>query len=223
MKKCIKCKLDKIESDFGICKSRKDGLQKQCKKCAKDYRDANKAKVKIANKLYREANKDKAAQYSKDYYKEYQDEFIELARERYLKNKDDLLEKAKIYYIDNKVEINIKKAEYIRQRLKADPLYKLKMNIRTLIKNSIKGRGVKKNTKTANILGCSFQEFKDYLESKFTPEMNWDNQGSYWHMDHIKPISLGQTEQEVIELNHYTNFQPLEKFANLTKSNKYTF
>ncbi len=40
-------------------------------------------------------------------------------------------------------------------------------------------------------------------------------------MDHIKPISLARTESEVIELNHYTNFQPLWAKDNLSKGKKY--
>ena len=50
--------------------------------------------------------------------------------------------------------------------------------------------------------------------------MRWDNHGE-WHMDHIKPISLAKTENEILELNHYTNFQPLWANENLSKSNKY--
>ena len=49
--------------------------------------------------------------------------------------------------------------------------------------------------------------------------MTWENQGE-WHFDHIIPISSAQTEEEVIKLNHYTNFQPLWAEDNLRKSNK---
>ena len=56
---------------------------------------------------------------------------------------------------------------------------------------------------------------------KFDENMNWDNQGTYWHMDHIKPISLAKTENEAYELNHHTNFQPLYWRDNLKKSNYY--
>lgn len=47
-----------------------------------------------------------------------------------------------------------------------------------------------------------------------------DNHGK-WHMDHIKPVSLAKTENEIIELNRYTNFQPLWAKDNLSKGNKY--
>ena len=41
------------------------------------------------------------------------------------------------------------------------------------------------------------------------------------HIDHIKPISLAKTEEEVYLLNHYTNLQPLWAEENIKKSNKY--
>ena len=40
------------------------------------------------------------------------------------------------------------------------------------------------------------------------------------HLDHIVPLSLGETEEEIIALNHYSNFQPLPPKDNLKKNNK---
>ena len=50
--------------------------------------------------------------------------------------------------------------------------------------------------------------------------MNWDNRDK-WHLDHIKPISYAKDEKEIIELNHYSNYQPLFAKDNLAKGNKY--
>ena len=69
-------------------------------------------------------------------------------------------------------------------------------------------------------MDCSFEEFKLHLESQFDDKMNWENQGTYWHMDHIIPISSAETEEDVYRLNHYKNFQPLYWEDNLKKSNK---
>jgi hypothetical protein len=46
-----------------------------------------------------------------------------------------------------------------------------------------------------------------------------ENHGK-WHIDHIIPISLAKTEDEVYLLCHYTNFQPLWARDNLVKKNK---
>jgi hypothetical protein len=41
-----------------------------------------------------------------------------------------------------------------------------------------------------------------------------------WELDHKMPISSAQTEEDIIRLNHYSNYQPLWKKDNLKKSNK---
>ena len=46
-----------------------------------------------------------------------------------------------------------------------------------------------KKDRTLEYLGCSIGEYCVYLESKFDNKMNWDNQGTYWQIDHIKPIA----------------------------------
>jgi len=84
---------------------------------------------------------------------------------------------------------------------------------------SIRNKGYTKKSKTYEILGCTFEEFKLHIESQFTNKMSWDNR-SEWHLDHIIPISSAKTEEEVIKLNHYTNFQPLWAIDNLRKGNK---
>ncbi len=65
-------------------------------------------------------------------------------------------------------------------------------------------------------MGCSFEELKQHLESKFEPWMNWDNRGLYngelnygWDIDHVIPLSSVSEESDIIKLNHYTNLQPL--------------
>jgi hypothetical protein len=83
-----------------------------------------------------------------------------------------------------------------------------------------KNRGYKKNERTEKILGCTIIEFKKHLESKFSDGMCWDNQGD-WHLDHIRPVSWANDEYELLELNHFTNFQPLWSHDNLSKGNRW--
>jgi hypothetical protein len=56
--------------------------------------------------------------------------------------------------------------------------------LRTALKNNSKRGSAVKD------LGCSIEELKIYLESKFLPGMSWDNWSpDGWHIDHIKPLS----------------------------------
>ena len=110
---------------------------------------------------------------------------------------------------------------YKKERLKTDHIFKFKGNVRSLIKNSFK-RGtnqLRKDAKTETILGCVIEEFTLYIESKFIDGMTMKNHGK-WHLDHIIPLSKATTKEEIIKLNHYTNFQPLWAEDNLKKGNK---
>ena len=180
------------------------------KECNKEWREENKDTLKEKSLKYREENKDVLKESKRLYYQNLSDD-----------KKEKLKEQKRLNYNKNIEKNRIKKNKYVKDKINNDPLFKLCFNIRTLIRNSIKNQYTKKSKKTQEILGCSFEEFKIYLESKFDENMNWDNQGSYWHMDHIKPISLANTKEEVYELNHYTNFQPLYWVDNLSKGNKY--
>lgn len=111
-----------------------------------------------------------------------------------------------------------------KNRNKNDILYKLKNNIRCSIYDKIKMSNFQKTDKTFDILGCTIEEFKNYIETKFEDWMNWENYGNWngtptdinqsWDLDHIIPTSSAKTEEEIIKLNHYTNFQPLCSYIN---------
>jgi hypothetical protein len=153
---------------------------------------------------YKEVNKEKIKTYNKELYR----------KTHPIKLKETNLDKIK--------EANrIKKNEYQKNRKKNNSLYKLSCNIRTYLSNTFKHNGYKKKTKTFDILGCSSVEFKQYLESKFESWMNWNNYGKYngtenygWDIDHITPLKTAVTEEDVINLNHYTNLQPLCSYIN---------
>jgi hypothetical protein len=107
-----------------------------------------------------------------------------------------------------------------RKRADVDPLFRLIRNTSRLINNSISRNGYKKESKTHEILGCSFVDFKKHLESQFAEGMTWDNQGE-WHIDHRIPHSAGKTEEEVLKLNHHSNLQPMWWRPNIIKSDSY--
>ena len=112
-------------------------------------------------------------------------------------------------------------AAYKNMKYKTDPAFKCKVTIRKLIRESINKMGFKKGSKTEQILGCGFKEFKNYIESKFESWMNWNNYGKhkgkineFWSIDHIIPLITAKTQKDIINLNHYTNLQPLCDYTN---------
>ena len=159
-------------------------------------------------------------EYMKKYREKYRDKLNEYSKTWRNENNDKVITQRRKYYQENKEDIVKKNYDYCKKRKKNDPLYKLSRGIRALILIAFKSNFTTKSKKTIEILGCSFEEFKLHLESQFDYKMNWENQGTYWHMDHIIPISSAITEEDVYRLNHYTNFQPLYWLDNLKKSNK---
>ena len=146
----------------------------------------------------------------------------------YKKNKIKILE-----YFRNNKDILTSPASKLarnsrdRNRRRVDPLFNLKNNTRSLINTSLKSKGFDKKSKTSQILGCSFEDFKLYIESKFEIWMNWENHGEYtgnynetWQYDHIIPISSAKNEEDIIKLNHYTNLQPLCSKKNIIDKNR---
>jgi hypothetical protein len=216
-KNCTKCNENKSLSEFYKSKSCKYGVSSSCKKCQledkKLYHLINREKINNKSKLYYELNKERELEKRKKYYE---------------KNKDNINITKKKYTENNKYKIREMKRKYYKNKRINDTLWKFKDNIRCLIYCSFYNKGFSKNSKTNEILGCSYEEFKMYIESKFEPWMNWENKGLYngelnygWDIDHIIPISSATTEEEIIKLNHYTNFQPLCSYTNrYIKTNK---
>ena len=188
------------------------------KEYKKEYQQKNKEKLNLISKKYREENKDTVSDAKKEWYQENKDKVKKYQKD----NKDHLTSKKREHYHKNKDRYNELNRIYIRNKKANNPLYKLSCSIRTLITQSFKLKYTKKAKRTTEILGCSFDEFKIHIESKFTKEMNWDNYAKYWQLDHIIPISWAKTEEEIYKLNHYTNFQPLEWRENISKGNRYS-
>lgn len=53
--------------------------------------------------------------------------------------------------------------------------------------------------------------FKKNIESKFTDDMNWENYGTYWEIDHIEPaLKLIRDGISIDEINDFDNLRPLK-------------
>ena len=71
---------------------------------------------------------------------------------------------------------------------------------------------------TFNIVGCTPIELKEHIEKQFTDKMSWENYSlKGWHIDHKIPLVLATNKEEVYELCHYTNLQPMWAEDNLKK------
>jgi hypothetical protein len=223
-KNCISVKAKKYQEKNKDILLEKKKQYYQANKCivlqkSKNYYNLKKEKIAENFKIYYHLNKEKAKKYFKDYYKTNRQLLIKKAIKYNQDNKEIKIEYNKKHYEANREKRIKKQTQYDSNRLKTDPVFKFKRNTRGLIRGSFKKINHRKNSKTADILGCSLDFFKEYIQSKLKKNMTFDNYGD-WHLDHIIPLATAKTEEDVIRLNHYTNFQPLWAKENLSKSDK---
>ena len=219
-KKCNKCGEIKPLAKFSKEKNTKDGRQRQCKGCNKRYREENKVAILGAKKRYYKENKVAILGAKKQQYEENKVDRVEYQKRYNEKNKVDIAEYQKRRYEKNKGAIIEQKKHYQKERRATDPLYRLTCNIRGLIRSSFRNGGFNKKSKTAEILGCSFEEFHRHIEAQFTDDMSWQRMGEI-HIDHRLPLSAANTEEELLVLNHHRNLQPLWATENMAKSDNY--
>lgn len=206
MKKCYKCGIIKSLSDFNNNKNKKDGKASECRVCK--------------NKIDREFNF-KNRKPVKIYTIEEKKIAISDANKKYREsNREKLRIKNREYRLLNKQKINIKS----KNKRASDSMFKLKSLLRHRICEAFKKSKWNKNKGSRILLGAEFDIVKLHIESKFDIRMSWENHGpKTWHIDHIIPLASATTEEELYNLCHYTNLQPLWWSDNLSKGSKLNF
>jgi len=77
-----------------------------------------------------------------------------------------------------------------------------------------------KTDTTMNYIGCNIQYVREWIEYNFTDEMNWDNYGSYWSIDHVIPVSKFDltVENEKFKCWNWSNLTPVPLLKNENQS-----
>lgn len=77
----------------------------------------------------------------------------------------------------------------------------------------------------ADWIGCEWKTLVVWLEDMFEPGMTWDNYGTMWHIDHVKPLKSFdlRDDKQVAEAWHVSNLQPLWAEDNIAKGSKLDF
>ena len=184
----------------------------------KEYRD---------NKL----DKEKAAAYQRSYYFANKERLNTINQAYYHKHKTRLNSNNSERRRAGIIKTNmVRKREWTRQRRKLpdyrvrERLYcrrdyvKIKRNLSRRIKRALLGG--QKSANTLQLLGCSIDQLKQFLESQFTDGMNWANYGVYWHIDHHIPCAAHDLSkpEEQRRCFHWRNLRALKTEDNLKKN-----
>lgn len=204
-KKCSRCKQEKDYCCFSKSITNSLGLNSFCKICQSEYRKGWYAKNKdrLIKKACDFAKTDKGKEYNKKMYQKHKDK-KDKSRKAYNQSPEGI-KKRKDYWI--------KKTK--------DPSFRMAARLRNRIRKILKHKNINKIDKSFKLIGCSREDLKIYLESKFKDGMSWENYNK-WHIDHIIPCSSFDLtkEEEQRKCFHYTNLQPLWASDNIRKSNK---
>lgn len=135
------------------------------------------------------------------------------ALENYHANRKSKIEQNKLYKANNKDKINKTRRQYTSEKMK-DPLLRLIRDMKCLLSAKIN-----KTATSSLYLGTDTDIIKRWIEWNFDDNMNWDNRGDVWQIDHTLPIhSFDLTnEQQCFLCFNWKNLMPLEKKRNIHK------
>jgi hypothetical protein len=193
---CKKCHKAKLKHEYYVRNKEK------CLEKGKKWRQDNIERIKERDLEYHRRNKELRNQQAKEYYEKNRDK-IRAQREEFHKNNPD-----------NRKEQQKKRREI--------PEVKLEMTLRRRARRClIHGK------RCMEYLGCSIDFLKEWFKFQFNlidENMTLENHGTYWEIDHVKPVSSFDLtiEDDIKQCFHWTNVSPLEKSLNKKKSYIYT-
>jgi len=213
----------------------------------KRWARANPEKIKAARKRWKLNNPDKVRAASRKWAVGWHQRNKELHKKRALAwkraNREKVRERARIlarrYRATKGKEINARKKQWrlrrSQEQVQKDRIYrreysrrifathvnhKIALNLRRRIYKLV--RTTNKSRSMIELLGCSVESFKSYIEGKFQEGMDWQNYGRLWHLDHILPCAMFDlaNPEHQNRCFHFSNYQPLWASENIRKRNK---
>lgn len=202
-------------------KEYREKTREENKKRCKEYKDVHKNELAAKRKVDYEQRKELLNERCRAHYENNKDEILKQKKQYQEQNQDKIKTQRQKYYQENKERLIKNNSARIKKYYDTDPSFRLAHLMRTRMRMALKGEI--KTGKTFELLGCSTEELKRWLEMQFYDDkMSWDNYGSYWHVDHIIPCAhfdLTDPEQQK-QCFHHTNLQPMIATENLSKGAK---
>jgi hypothetical protein len=196
---------------------------------------AHRERINEAQRRRHAANPEKYRRQSSRFAANHRAEINARERRRRHENLEAFNEKRRLKRAENREKMNAAARlwrEANREKFRAarkardarragDVTYRLAGNLRKRL-----GRAIRIGSKSGSAvrdLGCSIEELKRHLESRFQPGMTWENWSLRgWHIDHVRPLAsfdLSDREQ-FLAAAHHTNLQPMWAIENIVKSGR---
>jgi len=131
------------------------------------------------------------------------------------------------WYSKNKEDKIKYNSSYVKERIKVDPAFKMRMYVGKRVWFAITKLNGTKEDSVWQHLPYTPQQLKEHLEKQFEPWMNWENYGNgidCWNIDHILPQSslpfINFDDLNFLKCWSLENLRPLSAMENIRKSNK---
>jgi hypothetical protein len=108
----------------------------------------------------------------------------------------------------------IKASKKRQNNIKFKVIRRVRCRIKTALKVHVS------NKLALNLLGCSLDEYCNYLESFFNDDMNWNNM-SDWDIDHTKPICEFKLPFENSLAFNFLNTRPMLRDEHILKTTEW--
>lgn len=195
--KCSKCEMVKPFNDFRKYNNSK--YSTTCKKCLNEMDKLRKQKIRNikSETIFKceKCHEDKYLKYFAKLKKFYKKKICLSCYPTFLKEQ---------------------KTEWCRNERNTNMNYRIKKSLAARLRCVLT-----KNTTTMNYIGCNIQYFREWLEYNFTEDMNWNNYGVYWSIDHIIPVCKFDmtVEDEKYKCWNWSNMMPTTIKYNSSKKN----
>lgn len=191
-KRCNKCGITKMKSEFNEDKAKKDGYKGKCKGCIAKY-----------NASYRQDNKETLAKKKAIYIQDNKEVIAKRNAIWRQDNKEAIAKQRASYRQENKEAIDIKNNGYRRKRRQTDEGYRIGQNLRSRMRQVM--NGTKKSERGMKLIGLeSGTEIHEYL-AFINPELK----DVKCDIDHRLPCSMYDLTMPEHQKAcfHYTNLQ----------------
>lgn len=172
------------------------------------YAKKNPGKRRVLYKRWYSINKSKAIASASKWKREHPERIADIRRREQEKNKTPAARSRHAAW----------KRDWRRRYMPNNPMARIVKQLRESLRRCVREKRFRAD-RALVMLGCSRDELRHHLESRFVQEMAWENYGSYWEIDHIKPCAsfnmLDLSDQR--KCFHYTNLQPIRIRDNRVK------
>lgn len=199
-----------------MARERTEKIRKQ----QQEYYQKHREQILAKAAEYRKAHREQLKQYFRKRYADNREKLLVGMKEYREEHREERIEYLRKYYKKNKKKLLKQQYEKKKERLRNDPDFKLKEQVRLLVWRSFNQKGQIKPSRSEAILGCSLDDFTEHLKRTWLEKYHTEWVGQPCHIDHIRPLASAKTKDDILKWCHYSNLRLLTPEDNINKSLK---